>query len=60
MLLHYTFCHSPFNSAAGGVDIYTNDSLQYRIKDDLKFLEEENENNWIEIILFFATKIINI
>ena len=50
MLPHYTFCHSPSNSAAGGVGIYINDSLQYRIRDDLKFLEEENENIWIEII----------
>ena len=50
MLPHYTFCHSPSNSAAGGVGIYIKDSLQYRIRDDLKFLEEGNENIWIEII----------
>ena len=31
MLPHYTFCQSPFNSAAGGVGIYINDSLQYRM-----------------------------
>ena len=50
MLPHYTFCHSSSYSAAGGVGIYINDSLQYRIRDDLKFLEEGNENTWIKII----------
>ena len=50
MLPHYTFCHSPSNSAAGGVGIYINDSLQYKIRDDPKFLEEGNQNIWIEII----------
>ena len=51
-LPHYSFCHSPSDTIAGGVGVYISDSLEYRLRDDLKFIEEENENTriWIEIM----------
>ena len=49
-LPHYSFCHSPSDTIAEGVGVYISDSLEYRLRDDLKFIEEENENIWIEIM----------
>ena len=40
----------PSDTIAEGVSVYINNSLEYRARDDLKFMEEENKNIRIEII----------
>ena len=40
----------PFRHNSWRVGVYISDSLEYRVRDDLKFMEEGNENIWIEII----------
>ena len=48
-LPHYSFCHSPSDTTAGGVGVYLSDSLEYRVRFMERFMEEGNENIWIEI-----------
>ena len=59
-LPHYSFCHSPSRTLAGGVGIYINNELDYKIRDDLKFVEEDNENIWIEILKTNSTVNLNL